>query len=254
MPGDIEPIVHVRDGVTYADSRDVSAYFRRQHRHVLDAIRELHCSDEFRAANFRPFKIKDLTGESTSHVEMTKDGFAFLAFGFTGAEAGQFKERYIGRFNAMEAEMRDRPVAAPAINVRDPSQLASIAIQLIEVNKELETRVVTAEARVAAAAPKTDFYDRFVSADGLFGLQNAARVLGQPPNKFIQRMKEKYLFYQGSSLVPYREFVQRGLFEVKIWTDGEGKSHHSTFMTPKGLQYFAKKLGVTIPANDAEAA
>jgi hypothetical protein len=28
-----------------------------------------HCSDDFLAANFRLFKIKDLTGETTSHYE-----------------------------------------------------------------------------------------------------------------------------------------------------------------------------------------
>src|SRR5208282_4137135 len=50
------------------------------------AIRELECSDSFRGCNFAPFKINDLAGESTSHVEMTRDGFSFLAFGFTGPE------------------------------------------------------------------------------------------------------------------------------------------------------------------------
>lgn len=68
-----------------ADSRDVAAYFGKQHKHVLRDIRELDCSAEFRRSNFGPFYIKDLTGESISHVMMTKDGFTFLAMGFTGA-------------------------------------------------------------------------------------------------------------------------------------------------------------------------
>jgi hypothetical protein len=53
--------------------------------HVLEAIRDLHCSPGFRETNFRPFKIKDLTdetSETTSHVLMTKDGFTFPAMGF----------------------------------------------------------------------------------------------------------------------------------------------------------------------------
>ncbi|SFC10380.1 phage regulatory protein, rha family [Devosia psychrophila] len=33
---------------------------------------------------------------------MTKDGFTFLAMGFTGKPAAQFKEAYIARFNELE--------------------------------------------------------------------------------------------------------------------------------------------------------
>jgi hypothetical protein len=39
----------------------------------------------FRERNFRPFKIKDLTDETSEtncHVLMTKDGFTFPAMGF----------------------------------------------------------------------------------------------------------------------------------------------------------------------------
>lgn len=70
-------------------------YFEKRHTNVLRDIRELNCSAEFTQLNFEPFKIDDLTGHSTSHVMMTKDGFAFLATGFTGAKALVFKLAYI---------------------------------------------------------------------------------------------------------------------------------------------------------------
>ncbi|EGD1134269.1 Rha family transcriptional regulator, partial [Escherichia coli] len=34
--------------------------------------------------------------------QITRDGFAFLAMGFTGKRAAQFKEAYINAFNQME--------------------------------------------------------------------------------------------------------------------------------------------------------
>ena len=34
-------------------------------------------------------------------IEMTKDGFTFVAMGFTGKEAAKFKEDYINAFNEM---------------------------------------------------------------------------------------------------------------------------------------------------------
>ena len=37
---------------------------------------------------------------------MTRDGFTFLAMGFTGKVAAQFKEAYINAFNEMEEKLR----------------------------------------------------------------------------------------------------------------------------------------------------
>ncbi len=106
------PIVHSENGESFADSRDVAAFFEKAHKDVLKAIRDLHCSTKFTQRNFSPFKTNDLSGESTSHVRMTRDGFVFLAMGFTGARAAQWKEAYIEAFNAMEAQLRAiRPVA-----------------------------------------------------------------------------------------------------------------------------------------------
>jgi len=100
------PILSVKDGEIVTTSRDVSEFFERKHDDVLKSVRALHCSPEFRLGNFTEFKINDLTGDKVSHYEMTKDGFTFLVMGWTGKRAGQFKEAYIARFNAMEAALR----------------------------------------------------------------------------------------------------------------------------------------------------
>jgi Rha family phage regulatory protein len=104
-----------------ADSRDVAAYFGKEHRRALQTIRELHCSEDFRQHNFVPFKIKDLTGESTSHVEMTESGFMRLVGGFNGPKAGLTIEAWINQFQAMKAELArlraepSRPIAVSRI-------------------------------------------------------------------------------------------------------------------------------------------
>lgn len=129
------------------------------------------------------------------------------------------------------------------INVRDPAQLTQVAIQLIEVNRELQHRAERAEKLVEAAAPKTNFYDQFVNAEGLFGLHNAARALGQGPQKFVQMLKQGYLFYEGGTLVPKVRYREMGIFEVKC-TYVDDKARYQTYVTPRGMTYFAKKLGV----------
>ncbi|EHL99392.1 phage regulatory protein, Rha family [Acetobacteraceae bacterium AT-5844] len=229
----------VTNGVTRADSRDVAAFFRKRHDDVIKAIKRLRCSAEFRLRNFAEFKNKDLTGEHTSHFMMTKDGFTFLVMGFTGADAAAFKEAYIAQFNAMEDELRSRSDVDPMKALGDPVVLRALLLGYDE-------KVIALEAKVASDAPKTVFYDKFINADGLYGLQSAGRALGQGPNKFVARLKQGYLFYQGGNLIAKQVYIQQGLFEMKSSLDEQGKTRFQAFITPKGLQYFAKKFGLTV--------
>lgn len=122
-----------------------------------------------------------------------------------------------------------------ALDLRDPLRLTEVALQLTGLVRELvEERKATAAA-LANQAPKAEFYDAFVEADGLYNLQNAGRALHLPPNKFIAWLKTFALFYQGGALVPYRQFIERGQFEVRTVRVGEDKAKFQTFVTPKGL-------------------
>ena len=118
------PSSHENNRYIYASSKDVAAYFGKRHADVLRVIRNLKCSGEFYRLNFTPFKTNDLTGESTSHVDMTREGFTFLVMGFTGAKALQFKEAYIAAFNEMEERLRNVAKSAPLPNFSNPSEAA----------------------------------------------------------------------------------------------------------------------------------
>lgn len=243
------PVVSIINGEAMADSRDVAAFFEKRHNNVLRDIDNLLAQKpDLRLRNFEqtysPVQMPNGGTRTDRHFRMTRDGFVLLAMGFTGSKALDFKLAYIEAFNAMEAELRNRPAGPAQIDVRDPSQLAQIAIQLIEVNKDLAARAETAEKAVEAAKPKTLFYDQFANADGLYGLQNAGRVLGEPPNKFIGWLKQKYLFYQGGALVPRVQYRQMGVFEVKVKMEDD-KARYQTYVTPKGIAYLAKQLGKT---------
>jgi Rha family phage regulatory protein len=68
----------------FADSRDVAATFGKRHDHVLEAIRNLNCSDDFHLRNFAEIKYTDDGGRSYPAFEMTRDGFTRLVMSFTG--------------------------------------------------------------------------------------------------------------------------------------------------------------------------
>ena len=89
-----------------ANSLQVAEMFCKQHKSVLRAIQNLDCSDEFRRLNFAPSSYINEQNKKQPCVCMTRDGFTFLAMGFTGKKAAQFKEAYIKRFNDMEKFIR----------------------------------------------------------------------------------------------------------------------------------------------------
>lgn len=55
---------------------------------------------------FRDIPGPNNTIRQERYFELTKDGFIFLVMGYRGEKAAQFKEAYIERFNAMEAQLR----------------------------------------------------------------------------------------------------------------------------------------------------
>lgn len=124
---------------------------------------------------------------------------------------------------------------------KDPMELLNSPEAMRGLLLTYSEKVLALESKVEADAPKVKFYDNVANIDGLYNLQNAARALNKKPNLFIRWLKEKYLFYQGSALVPYIQFRQRGLFDVKV-TIVDDKQRPQTFITPKGLQFFGEEL------------
>ena len=82
-------------------SLKVAEFFNKRHTEVLRTIQNLECSPEFRQRNFASAEYLDKQGKPRPMIEMTKDGFTFIAMGFTGKEAAKFKEDHINAFNEM---------------------------------------------------------------------------------------------------------------------------------------------------------
>lgn len=102
-------LVMVEGGQVVTTSLRVAEYFGKDHKSVLRQINYLECSNLFRERNFAPSEYKRKNGNVTKSYPMyylTRDGFTFLAMGFTGKIAAKFKEAYINAFNEMEELLR----------------------------------------------------------------------------------------------------------------------------------------------------
>lgn len=93
---------------TVVSSLDIAETFGKEHRRVLQDIREIGCSEEFRLHNFVQSSYENSQGKQQPMFLVTRDGFVLLAMGYTGELAMRFKEAYIKQFNAMESALRGK--------------------------------------------------------------------------------------------------------------------------------------------------
>lgn len=76
---------------------------------VLPAIRTLDCSPEFQSRNFAELN-REYRGRQFPYFNMTRDGFTFLAMGFNGAKAAEFKADQVLSTSVVEITMQLTPV------------------------------------------------------------------------------------------------------------------------------------------------
>ncbi|WNT68059.1 Rha family transcriptional regulator [Shigella dysenteriae] len=110
LPTQSHPEITIINGRVVTTSLAVANYFTKRHERVLDRIRNLECSAEFTEHNFVLSEYTDASGRKLPCYQITRDGFAFLAMGFTGKRAAQFKEAYINAFNQMEKQLSNPSV------------------------------------------------------------------------------------------------------------------------------------------------
>ncbi|WP_302978439.1 Rha family transcriptional regulator [Bilophila wadsworthia] len=116
-------MIQTESGIPTTTSLVIAQAFEKEHKDVLRAIYNMECSPEFNERNFAPVGYKDAKGEIRPAYRLTRDGFAFLAMGFTGKKAAAWKERFLEAFNAMEAALlrqRQRQETPP----KEPEQPA----------------------------------------------------------------------------------------------------------------------------------
>ncbi|MFQ2403581.1 Rha family transcriptional regulator [Aeromonas caviae] len=111
VPTPVTPEILLVNGQAVTTSLALANYFGKRHDNVIAKIHTLDCSPEFRLLNFKEttYDRPNPTGGAqipTPCYLLTRDGFFFVAMGFTGRRAAEFKEAYIAAFNAMEQRLR----------------------------------------------------------------------------------------------------------------------------------------------------
>lgn len=239
-----------RQPVVFANSRDVAAFFGKEHKHVNEAIRNLVAKEPpLGVRNFRPFKINDLAGESAAYYDMDRDGFTLLAMGFTGTKALRWKLRYIEAFNALEAECRRIAQQGPVIDLNDPAQLRGLLLNCSEKAEQLERRV-------QELLPSQGALERIGRADGSSNVTEVAEALQIRPKDLFDYLARNGWIYKragATNWLGYQSKTMTGLLEHKVTTvlraDGSEKVTEQVRVTPKGLTRLAQLIRPALRPN-----
>lgn len=105
----------------------------------------------------------------------------------------------------------------------------------------LERTLAQKDKLIAELQTKADTYDMIMDTDGTFSMNQVAKQIGMGEYHLFAYLRgKKILFYEGTDNVPYERFRKNGCFKVVDTISPDGKSHSTTRVTQKGLDYICK--------------
>ena len=211
-------------------SREIAELTNSSHDNVLKTIRRLK-EEGVVSGNETPY-IHPQNGQTYKEFLLSFRDTMVIVSGYSS----ELRARIIDRWQELEAG------APPALNMRDPRQLVTAALQLIEVNQELQTTIDQQQRKLDADAPKVDGFERIAQSDGSLCITDAAKTLQIQPRRLTQLLQEKGWIYcrpMGSGWLAYQDRIQSGHMEHKVTTgeksDGREWTNTQARITPKGL-------------------
>lgn len=232
-------------GTPVTDSLKVADTFGKQHRNVLQAIRNLLVGAENSAMKnwFYESTYLNERGQSFPVFVMNRDGFSLLAMGLTGAKAMQFKVGFIEQFNQMETIIKD-VAQHPAI-----PQTLSEALRLAADQAE---QIEQQQKQIEAQRPRVLFSQSVETSKDSVLIGELAKIICQNgvetgEKRLFQWLRENnYLCSHGERYnQPTQRAIELGLFEIRKTTINVGEStkvRTTTKVTGKGQIYFVNKL------------
>lgn len=232
-----ELVFQSSNGNDVTTSLIVAQVFGKEHKNVVRDIENLSCSENFNRLNFERITYKDARNREQTAYEMTKDGFSFLVMGYTGAKAGEFKEKFISEFNKRESLLKN------------DDYILMRSQQILQKRIEIaEEKIKCLEQQNSKLQPKADFADKAFAMEGKCDIGQAAKILGLPfgRNTLFKKLREAGVFFANRN-EPKQKYIDAGYFEMK--EKPIPRENHPGFVvmvvlcTQKGLAYINHLFG-----------
>lgn len=197
----MDNLVITSHGKDVTTSLIIAKIFGKRHDNVLRDILSMECSPEFRLLNFEESSYLNDQKKPQPMYEITKDGFSFLAMGYTGEKAAKFKEDFINEFNKREALLKN------------PDYIVGQAFIIVEQQRKQLEEINTLQRReLEIAAPKVEYHDKVLSATGTIKTTVIASELGMSAVALNELLHDLHIQRKvDGTWVLYTPFLDKGL-------------------------------------------
>lgn len=222
-------ITAMSSAVLTMSSREIAELTGRDHGNVMRDIRTL--LDDLQASDLKPVcettTYAGANGQRYPQYELDRDTCLTLLLGYDAVA----RMKVVKRWQELEAQ------AAPAVP-RTMSQALRLAAEQAE-------QIEQQQAALALAAPKAEYVDRYVAANGAKGFRQVAKLLGANEHAFRAWLQEEKIMYRlGGEWTAHQCHIDAGRFVVKTGV-AQANEHafNATKFTPKGVNWVAGLWG-----------
>ncbi|WP_046984599.1 phage antirepressor KilAC domain-containing protein [Delftia tsuruhatensis] len=222
-------ITAISSAVLTMSSREIAELTGRDHGNVMRDIRTM--LDDLQASNLNPAcettTYAGANGQRYPQYELDRDTCLTLLLGYDAVA----RMKVVKRWQELEVQ------AAPAVP-RTMSQALRLAAEQAE-------QIEQQQAALALAAPKAEYVDRYVAANGAKGFRQVAKLLGANEHAFRAWLQEEKIMYRlGGEWTAHQCHIDAGRFVVKTGV-AQANEHafNTTKFTPKGVNWVAGLWG-----------
>lgn len=98
------------------------------------------------------------------------------------------------------------------------------------------------EAKVEELSPKAEFYDGYLSQDGLYSFTDAARAIGCTRLRLMKLLKGRFIYEVPNQKYGYRCYSEyRDLFSIRPYSFAGGRGFQ-LMLTVRGLEKFGRMI------------
>lgn len=216
-------------GLITMTTREIADVTGKEHKHVLRDAEAMLSTLGAPVGGYVQFWTNPQNHQQYRELALPKDLTLTLVSGYSV----ELRHRIVARWIQLEAEA----TPAQALNLRDPRQMAQVAVQLLEVNQELQ-------AQLQAQAPKVAFAEAVAAAETDQAVGDVAKALGTGERRLFAFLRDQGVLL--SNNLPAQRHIDAGRFRVveRPYKDGDGidRVRLQTRVTGKGVTYLQQLL------------
>ena len=204
-------------------SRDIAELTGKEHFHVMRDLRALQGQLGAAFGGSIQKWIHPQNDQTYDEYLLDKNTVLTLLLGYDPVA----RMKVVKRWQELEAQ------AAPAV----PQTMAQALRLAADQAEQLDAQ----RQQLALAAPKVEYVDRYVAANGSMGFRQVAKLLQANEHEFRAWLQDAKIMYRlGNEWTAYQNHIEAGRFVVRagVATANE-HAFNTTKFTPKGVEWIA---------------